>query len=173
MGVWVSLYLVLGQLFVEVFALFEKILVPLDGSEQSLRALDVAVEIATKFGGKLTLIHAYSVAGVMAYLPEPSTTVGVPVMSASDISKLAESAREAGKKILDEGKKHIKASGVEVHTVLEEGHPVHEIVRAAQEGKFGLIVMGARGLSHIRELLLGGVSDAIMHHAVCPVLIVK
>jgi hypothetical protein len=70
LGVWVSLYLVLGQLFVEVFALFEKILVPLDGSEQSLRALDVAVEIATKFGGKLTLIHAYSVAGVMAYLPE-------------------------------------------------------------------------------------------------------
>jgi len=152
---------------------FEKILVPMDGSEQSLKALDVAVEIAAKFGGKLTLIHAYSVAGATGYLPEPSATVGVPVMSASDISKLAESAREAGKKILDEGKKRIKASGVDVHTLLEEGHAVHEIVRAAKEGKFELIVMGVRGLSHIRELLLGGVSDAIMHHAVCPVLIVK
>ena len=153
--------------------LFEKILVPLVGSEQSLKALDIAVEVAAKFGGKLTLIHAYSVAGLTGYLPEPSAAVGVPVMSASDISKLAESAREAGRKILDEGTQRIKASGVAVHTLLEEGHPVHEIVRAAQEGKFELIVMGARGLSHIRELLLGGVSDAIMHHAVCPVLIVK
>ena len=153
--------------------MFEKILVPLDGSEQSLKALDVAVEVAVKFGGQLTLIHVYSVGGIVGYLPEPSATVGVPVMSASDISKLAESAREAGKKILDEGKKRIKASGVDVHTLLEEGHAVHEIVRAAKEGKFELIVMGARGLSHIRELLLGGVSDAIMHHAVCPVLIVK
>jgi len=74
---------------------------------------------------------------------------------------------------LDEGKKRIGASGVEVTTLLEEGHPVREIVRTAQEGRFGLIVIGARGLSHIRELLLGGVSDAIMHHAVCPVLVVK
>ena len=153
--------------------LFEKILVPLDGSEPSLKALDIAVEIAAKFGGGLTLIHAYSVASMTGFLPEPSATVGVPVMSASDISKLAESAREAGKRILDEGKKRIKASGVEVNTLLEEGHAVHEIIRAVKEGKFELIVMGARGLSHIRELLLGGVSDAIMHHAVCPVLIVK
>jgi len=156
-----------------VCELFKKILVPLDGSEESLKALDVAVEIAVKFKGELTLIHAYSVAGVTAYLPEPSVTVGVPVMSASDVSKLVEAARGAGKKILDEGKKRIKVSGVEVHMLLEEGHPVHEIVRAAQDGKFELIVMGARGLSHIRELLLGGVSDAIMHHAACPVLIVK
>jgi nucleotide-binding universal stress UspA family protein len=153
--------------------LFEKILVPLDGSEQSLRALDVAVEVAVKFGSKLTLIYAYSVATVSGYLPEPSVTVGVPIMSASDISKLADSARKAGKKILDNGKKRIKASGVEVHTLLEEGHPVHETIRTAQEDMFGLIVMGARGLSHVIELLLGGVSDAIMHHAVCPVLIVK
>lgn len=153
--------------------LFDKILVPLDGSEQSLKALDVAVEVAVKFGGTLTLIHVYSVAGVTGYLPEPSATVGVPVMSVSDISKLAESARDAGKGVLDEGKKRTKASGVEVNVLLEEGHPVHEIVRAAKEGKFGLIVIGARGLSRIRELLLGGVSDAIMHHADCPVLVVK
>jgi len=156
-----------------VSGLFEKILVPVDGSEQSLKALDVAVEVAVKFGGQLTLIHVYSVGGIMGYLPEPSATVGVPVMSPSDVSRLVEGVREAGKKVLDEGKKRIGASGVEVTTLLEEGHPVREIVRTAQEGRFGLIVMGARGLSHIRELLLGGVSDAITHHAVCPVLVVK
>ncbi len=153
--------------------MFEKILVPLDGSEQSLKALDLAFEIAAKFGSKLTLIHAYSVASMTGFLPEPSAMIGVPVMSTSDISKLAESAREAGRKILDDGRKRVKASDIEVHTLLEEGHPVQEIIRASEEGKFELIVMGARGLSRIRELLLGGVSDAIMHHAVCPVLIVK
>jgi nucleotide-binding universal stress UspA family protein len=88
-----------------VFGLFEKILVPIDSSEQSLKALDTLVEVAAEFGGKLTLIHAYSVAGLTGYLPQPSATVGVPVMSRSDISKLAESTREAGKRILDEGKK--------------------------------------------------------------------
>jgi len=67
----------------------------------------------------------------------------------------------------------VRASGVEVDTLLEEGHPVHEIVRVVAEGGFGLIVMGARGVSHIREILLGSVSDAILHHAACPVLVVK
>lgn len=153
--------------------MFEKILVPLDGSQQSLKALDVAVQIAAKFGGKVTLIHVYSVAGLTSMMPEPSATIGVPVMSYSDVSKLAEAARDAGKKVLDEGKKLVRASGVEVDTLLEEGHPVHEIVRVVAEGGFGLIVMGARGVSHIREILLGSVSDAILHHAACPVLVVK
>lgn len=156
-----------------VTRLFEKILVPLDGSEQSLKALNFAVQIAKKFDGKITLIHAYSVVGITGILPEPSATIGVPIMSAGDVSKLVEAAREAGKKILEEGKKRVKTEHVEAEILLEEGHPVQEIVKAAKEGNFGLIVMGARGVSHIRELLLGSVSDAILHHAVCPVLVVK
>lgn len=154
--------------------LFQKILVPLDGSEHSFKALDVAIQIAKKFGGKLTLVHVYSMAAVAGVMPEPSmATAGVPVMTAPDVSRLVEAARKVGSRILEDGEQRVKAAKVEVNKLLEEGHTVQEIIRVAKEGNFELIVMGARGISHIREMLLGSVSDGVMHHVACPVLVVK
>ena len=154
--------------------LFEKILVPLDGSEHSLKALDVAIQIAKKFGGKITLVHVYSVVGVPSATWESSMVPGgVPVMTAPDISRLVEASRKAGSRILEDGEQRVRTAKVEVNKLLEEGHTVQEIIRVAKEGNFELIVMGARGISHIREMLLGSVSDGVMHHVVCPVLVVK
>jgi nucleotide-binding universal stress UspA family protein len=154
--------------------LFEKILVPLDGSEHSSKALDVAIQIAKKFGGKITLMHVYSVVVTPVVMPEPSAlATGAPILTSMEISKLADVARKTGNRILSDGKERARAEGVETDTVLVEGHAVQEIIRASKEGKFDLIVIGARGVSHIREMLLGGVSDAVMHHVVCPVLVVK
>ncbi len=154
--------------------LFQKILVPLDGSEHSFKALDVAIQIAKKFGGKLTLVHVYSMAAVAGVMPEPSmATAGVPVMATPDFSRLVEAARKAGSRILEDGEQRVKAAKVEVNKLLEEGHTVQEIIRVAKEGNFELIVMGARGISHIREMLLGSVSNGVMHHVACPVLVVK
>ncbi|MEM2546356.1 MAG: universal stress protein [Candidatus Bathyarchaeia archaeon] len=154
--------------------MFEKILVPLDGSEHSLKALDLAVQIAKKFGGKITLIHVYQVNVRPMVMPEPITlTPGIPIISPSEYSKVVEAAREAGSRILAEGEKRVKAEGVEVETIIREGHIVHEIVRVAGEGKFNLIVMGARGISRIKEIILGSVSDGVIRNAPCPVLITK
>jgi nucleotide-binding universal stress UspA family protein len=154
--------------------LFQKILVPLDGSEHSLKALDVAIQIAKKFEGKLTLVHVYSMAAVPGVMPEPSmATAGIPVMAAPDISKLIAATQKVGSRILDDGEQRVKVAKVEVNKLLEEGHTVQEIIRVAKEGNFELIVMGARGISHIREMLLGSVSDGVMHHVSCPVLVVK
>jgi nucleotide-binding universal stress UspA family protein len=154
--------------------LFQKILVPLDGSEHSFKALDVAIQIAKKFGGKLTLVHVYSMVAVAGVMPEPSmATAGVPVMTALDVSRLVEAARKVGSRILEDGEQRVKVARVEVNKLLEEGHTVQEIIRVAKEGNFELIVMGARGISHIREMLLGSVSDGVMHHVSCPVLVVK
>jgi len=154
--------------------LFQKILVPLDGSEHSLKALDIAIQIAKKFGGKITLVHVYSIAATPVVMPEPSmATAGVPVMAAPDVSRLVETARKAGSRVLEDGEQRVKAAKVEVNKLLEEGHTVQEIIRVAKEGNFELIVMGARGISHMREMLLGSVSDGVMHHVACPVLVVK
>lgn len=154
--------------------MFEKILVPIDGSEHALKALEVATQIAKKFGGKITLIHAYSVTPGPIIMPEPTTLTpsGLPVM-VPEVSKVIDAARKAGNRILEDGEQKIKAEGVPVEKVLIEGHTVQEIVRTAKEGKFGLIVIGARGVSHIRELLLGSVTDGVIHHASSPVLVVK
>ena len=107
-------------------------------------------------------------------VPEPSTlTPGIPIMAPTEYSRLAETVREAGARILAQGQEKAKAEGVEVETMLREGHVVHEIVRAAEEGKFDLIVMGARGISKIKELILGSVSDGVIRNAPCPVLVTK
>jgi len=147
---------------------FEKILVPLDGSEHSVRALGSAVQIAKKFDGKITLIHVYSRVWPIVM---PHTTI-MPEATII-IPKLIEAARKAGADILSDGEKKVKAEKVQVETLLKEGHTVEEILKTAREGEFDLIVMGARGLSRIKEILLGSVSDGVMRHARCPVLVVK
>lgn len=155
--------------------MFKKILVPLDGSEHSLRALEIAIQIAKKFKAKITLIHVYSVGVRSVVMPEPTTltSIGVPVMAPTDVSKVAEATRKAGATILADGEERVKAEGVEVETILREGHVVQEIVKIVREGSFDLIVMGARGVSRIREIILGSVSDGVVHNASCPVLVVK
>jgi nucleotide-binding universal stress UspA family protein len=155
--------------------LFGKILVPTDGSEHSSKALEVAIQIAKKFHGKVTIIHVYLVSVTPVIMPEPSTFTppSAPMLAPAEISKITEASREAGKRILAEGEDKVKAEKVEVETMLKEGHTVQEIIKTAKEGNFDLIVIGARGISHIRELLLGSVTDGVIHHAPCPVLVVK
>ena len=153
--------------------MFDKILVPLDGSSHSLKALRQATLIAKNFSGKLTLMHVYSVQPIL--MPEPSTggSLSIPIVTGAEISAMIEAGKEVGNKILADGEKAVIGSGVEVEKVLLEGHPVEEIVRLANEGKFDLIVIGARGVSHMREMLLGSVTDGVIHHVHCPVLVVK
>ena len=139
--------------------MFEKILVPLDGSEHSIKALETAVQIAHKFNGKITLIHVYSIGG-LAISPTP-------------VRGFIEAIRKVGASILADGEKRVKAEGVQVEILLMEGHMVEQIVMTCREGKFDLIVMGARGLSKVKEMLLGSVSDGVIRYACCPVLIVK
>ena len=154
--------------------MFEKILVPLDGSEHSLKALTVAIQIAKKFGAKISLIHVYSLAVAPNMPPEPTTlTPPIPVMTPSEVSRTIEATRKAGLNVLAEGEQKVKAEGVEVESMLKEGHTVQEIIKTAVEDKFDLIVIGARGISKIRELLLGSVTDGVIHHASCPVLVIK
>lgn len=153
--------------------LFDKILVPLDGSEHSWKALEEAALIAKKFSGKLTLMHVYSVQPVI--MPEPSTggSLSIPIITGAEVSAMIEAAMKLGNKILTDGEQRIMVSGVEVEKVLVEGHAVEEIVGLANQGNFDLIVIGARGVSHMRELLLGSVTDGVIHHVRCPVLVVK
>ena len=155
--------------------MFEKVLVPLDGSEHSLRALDIAIQIAKKFKASITLAHVFSVTATPMIMPEPTTLTpsGIPTVTPAEISKIVEATREVGNRILSDGKDKVKSAKVEVDTVLREGNTVQEIVKIAKEGKFGLIVIGVRGVSKIRELLVGSVSDGVMKHAPCPVLVVK
>lgn len=155
--------------------MFEKILVALDGSEHSVQALRTAIQIARKFNGKLTLVHVYAITVAPIVVPEPTTLTpsGVPVVTPAEVSRMIEAAREVGQRILDDGEKEVKSENVQVESTLKEGSTVQEITRLAKEGNFDLIVIGAKGVGSLRELLLGSVSEGVMKHAPCPVLVVK
>ncbi|MEM2960622.1 MAG: universal stress protein [Candidatus Bathyarchaeia archaeon] len=139
--------------------MFEKILVPLDGSEHSIKALEIAVQIALKFDGKITLMHVYSIGG-LAISPTP-------------VQEFIEAIRRVGARILTDGEKRVKAEGVQAETLLIEGHAVEQIVKTCRESRFDLIVIGARGLGRMKKMLLGSVSEGVTRYACCPVLVVK
>lgn len=139
---------------------FWKILVPLDGSDYSLKALDYAASIGQKYGSKLMLVHVV-ISPLYAY------TEGF-VMTEHE-KKL----EDEGKNILENGLKYTKSKAIEAESFLAKGHPSEEIARIANEEKYDLVVMGSRGLSGIKAFLLGSVSERVSRFAKCPIMIVK
>lgn len=138
---------------------FSHILFPTDGSENSLKALNYVKEMAEKFGAKVTVIN----------------TFGLPVMFPAEIytdvyGQVLKSLEEQSQAVLENVKKEIKNSLVE--TISLQGDPGHFITNTALEKKCDLIVMGSRGLGAVKTFLLGSVSNYVLHHAKCPVLII-
>lgn len=152
--------------------MFQKILVPLDGSEPSSKALEYGIDVAKRFGSEIILLHIYS-RGVPFVTPEAGALPTPTVASAEITVEVIEAAKRMGNKILAEAKHTVEKQKIPVKTVLEEGDVVHEIVRTAKEEKIDLIVMGARGVGRIKELLLGSVSHGVCRKAPCSVMIVK
>jgi nucleotide-binding universal stress UspA family protein len=156
--------------------IFRKILVPLDGSEHSGRALEAAIQIAKNFNSKLVLLTVHHV--TITPVTSPELTIQAPVivpdaLAAEMTERAIEAAHNYDKRILAEAEAKVRSEKIEVETELIDGNAVEEIVRKSEEGKFDLIVMGARGLSTIKKLFIGSVSDGVIKKAPCPVLIVK
>lgn len=156
--------------------MFDSILVGVDGSDFSNRALTYACELAEKLGGKITLIHVYSaVVPLTTSLNALSPTMSQlpPPTSAPMAARITEEAKEKGRLVLDEAERMVNKHGLSAEKVLREGDAVNEIVAVAKERRIEVIVLGHRGWSKIRELLVGGVSEGVCHKAPCSVLIVK
>ena len=142
--------------------MFTNILLASDGSECALKAAAVAATLANKFAARLTIINIY----------EPIPTVGPygeivnTELNERYIRELQEHAISPVGRIMDK-------MGVPYQSRQEVGQPAAEIIRVAEEEGFDLVVLGSRGLSGFQEFLLGSVSDRVVHHARCPVLIVK
>ena len=154
--------------------MFQKILVPLDGSEHSLKALEEAAQLAKMSTGKITLLSVYSGQPPIFMAGSPDSGYqNAPIFTGAEVSKIIEAAQRSGLKLLEDGEERIKAAKVPVEKMVVEGHAVKEIVKAAKEGNFDLIVIGATGVSHVKEMLLGSVTDGVIHHANCAVLVIK
>ncbi len=137
--------------------MFHKILVAVDGSQQSNAALAVAVDMAQHYGGSLLLLHAF---------PHVSDLLGMP-----QYEYLLETRSALGQRVLDSAQARV-GGVVSFETQLIEGPPALAILRVAAEDRCDLIIIGSRGHGQLAGLLLGSVSSAVTQRAECPVLIV-
>jgi len=144
--------------------LFSRILVGLDGSDYSLKALDFAMDLAKKYQSQLVLVHVVMRQIYAINPPEAGILAGTAIVRELEAE---------GKVILAKGEETVKAQGLPVVTRLRQGVPAEEILRAAADERADLIVLGSRGLSQVKAFLLGSVSDKVSHHAKCPTLIVR
>jgi nucleotide-binding universal stress UspA family protein len=156
--------------------IFQKILVALDGSEHSKRSLETAIEIAKNLNSKLVLftVHHDTLAPVTS--PEMAVHLSgtIPDGPSPELAEMVnEAAHDYDKKFLAEDEAKVRSEGIEVETELAEGDAVTEIVKKSKEGEFDLIIMGARGMSTIKKIFIGSVSDGVIKKAPCPVLVVK
>lgn len=142
--------------------MFKHIFVPYDGSNYSKHAFHVALEIATKFGSKITLVTC------LFRPPEDESFYILEHVKNKDSLK--------NNAIIDLGRMQeiakINKVSAEVH-VMSCNSAVETLTTFANSNKVDLIVMGTRGNTGFKPLLLGSVSIGVSQHATCPILLVK
>ena len=141
--------------------MFTNILVPVDGSDNSYRALDAALLFSEKLGSNITVVH------VMEQVP--ITHIG----SEKLLSEFLEAYKKENQDILSKCSEIATQKGLAIKTLLLQGNPASVILDYSKQEKFDLLIMGSRGLGKFKELILGSVSSKIVHHSTCAVLLIR
>lgn len=136
----------------------KRILVPVDGSETSERAVDEAALLAEIYNADLHILYV--------------ANINQLAINACISDAILDAVNKAGNEILEKEASKVPEK-VNVITTSETGSPAVTIVDFADEIKADLIVIGSRGLGFVKGVLLGSVSQYVIEHAPCPAVIVK
>jgi nucleotide-binding universal stress UspA family protein len=152
-----------------------RILLAADGSEDAAHATEVAVELSKTTSSELHVVYvgqdAYS--ATLVY-PQATDSGGIEQEDPVVLEELEQQFEQIARRILDAEVEKVRAKGgTAVQAHLRIGNAATEIVDLAEKLSAGLIVVGSRGLSGIRRALIGSVSDSVVRHAHCPVLVVR
>jgi nucleotide-binding universal stress UspA family protein len=137
---------------------FKKILVPVDGSSNSMRGLDKAISIAKESGAEITGFYVF-------HLP---FAAGIKYTNA-----MKKKAEDKAVKAIGPAMRKAQQAGAAFKYKTGGGNTGEQIVKFAEKGRYDMIVIGARGLSGTKEKFLGSVSNYVMHKAKTPVMVVK
>lgn len=137
--------------------MFERILVAVDGSPQSEKTIVVAVDLARRYGSAVTIVHVRE----HERYEGSDVDLGPPIPAEELVNGVLARFRDGG----------VDAQG-EIRRV-SSGNTPQQIVEVAAESHADLIIMGSRGMTEWKSLLLGGVANKVVHHATCPVLLVR
>ncbi|MGD2107517.1 MAG: universal stress protein [Nitrosopumilaceae archaeon] len=134
------------------------ILVPMDGSKNSFKALTKAIFLAKKCGASISALYVLRTAfdnPNLIYVPQTQ----------NELKKV--------EKFLDTAKNQVIKNSIKFKKEIVFGHEAKQIIDFAQKKKFDLIVIGARGRGTIKQMLLGSVSNAVVHSSKVPVLVIR
>jgi nucleotide-binding universal stress UspA family protein len=147
-----------------------KILVPIDGSKNSLRALNTAINLAKFTKSKIVGLHV---------LPTDVSSLSIielmkPLSSIQSID-YEEKLKKNGQKVIDDASLRCKQNKVNFSSKIIKGNPGFDTIKFAHNKKnsINLIIMGSRGEGHAEEILLGSVSYHVVHKSKIPVMIIK
>ena len=141
-----------------IILLFSRILVAIDGSESAKKAFEESIYLAQKCNSQLDVVHV-----VQCELGGDSATT----------FELIDELKTKAEKMLGEYKIQATKNNVPIEIMVTQGDPAQVIIDLAKTKSHDLIIMGTRGRSAFQELLIGSVSQKVMHHASCPVMVVR
>lgn len=145
---------------------FKKIDVAFDGSKDSVKAVEAAADLAARFNADLTVVHVYA-RPVWIYAGYP----GIPPPNLDEIEAMATIAAQ---KLLDKGVSVATEHGAKAKGELIEAPSVAQaLIEFAEDEKADLIVVGSRGITGFKKIVMGSVSSGLVTHAECPVLVVR
>ncbi|KAK3765250.1 hypothetical protein RRG08_051872 [Elysia crispata] len=141
------------------------VLVAMDGSEHSFNAFHWYMERIYQPNHSIIILHC----------PELKSVMKVPLRSTDShcVKTMLKEHDQEVTTLVDRIKDTLKVVKVNARLIKQSGNPGHTIVKVANENKATLIVTGTRGLNGVRRTLIGSVSDYVLHHAHCPVLVCR
>ncbi|MEJ2156975.1 MAG: universal stress protein [Desulfobacteraceae bacterium] len=139
--------------------MFRTIVIGLDGSERSLKALLYGQNLGEKYGAKLILVHAY-----------PHTS---DLRDFEGYASLLARRKNSGERVLDSGAKMLADTPIAFERDLLEGPAAEAVMSVAETRKADLIILGTRGMGAVKGLVFGSVATKVSHHAPCPVLLIR
>lgn len=146
--------------------MFNHILFPTDGSDHSEKALHFVKDFAQKYKSRVTVLHVYDIIG-------DTDLFNLGGHMADYMTELEKLVREKSQKILDHSKVLLEEYQIETDTLLLKGNPKHEIPRIAEAKECDMILLGSRGMGTLKGILIGSVSNYVVHHSECPVLLIR
>jgi len=153
---------------------FERIIVPLDGSRLSAQAVPFAAEVGKRFDAEIILVRVLPPVG-LSFVPQGTTTddpVATDIIPQEARMKDVDNASNA-KRYLMNWAASLKAQGVKVSYQVTIGSPAKSILELAQAQQASLIVMMSHGRGAFRRAIMGSVADEILRRSSLPVLIVR
>lgn len=146
----------------------EKILLAVDGSDTSMKAADKALKLAKVFQAQVVIL---SVVYEQPIYPMPGAVI--PPDLPETRKTILNTIVEATKEMVEFLKEKYMAEEVEVSGKVVIGRPSDEIIKEAEEGNYDLIILGSRGLTGVKKMLLGTVSGKVANNSKQSVLIIK